>query len=100
MTLGTSLGVEVVRRQIEALEQLVKVSAALSEFVERARAGDFIAAPEADARPQGDLAMVTFIGGVVAIRDNKPALARVLLSQTIKAAPRFEGATLYLSLLR
>ena len=98
--LSASLGVEAVRRQIEALEQLVKVSAALSEFVERAKAGDFIAAPEADSRPQGDLAMVTFVGGVVAIRDNKPALARVLLLQTVKAAPSFEGATSYLSLLK
>lgn len=100
MALSASLGVEAVRRQIEALEQLVIVSATLSEFVERAKAGDFIAAPDADSRPQGDLAMVTFIGGLVAIRDNKPALARVLLSQTVKAAPSFEGAMFYLSLLK
>lgn len=44
--------------------------------------------------------MVTFVGGLAALRDNKPALARVLFQQTLRKAPGFEGALFYLAQLK
>jgi VWFA-related protein len=90
----------VVRRFIEALERRAPVSPSLQSFVENAKAGRYESAPDADSRSPADLAMVTFVGGVSALRDGKPVLARALLTQTLKAAPDFDGAALYLALIR
>lgn len=89
----------VVRGYIEMLERRHQVSASLAGFVAGAKAGAFGPAPEAESRPDGDIAMVTFIGGLAAMRDNKPALARALFQQTLRTAPGFEGATFYLALI-
>jgi len=40
------------------------------------------------------------VGGLAALRDNKPALARVLFQQTLRKAPGFEGALFYLAQLK
>ena len=64
------------------------------------RMDEFVRAPDADARPDGDIAMVTFVGGLAALRDNKPALARALFQQTLRKAPGFEGALFYLAQLK
>lgn len=90
----------VMRRYIELLERRSPVSGSLALFVARAKAGQFIPAPDADTRPDADLAMVTFVGGLAALRDNKPALARALFQQTLRTAPGFEGAEFYLALLK
>lgn len=90
----------VTRRFIETLEGQVPVSPALATFVARAKGGEFVKPPDADARPDGDIAMVTFVGGLAALRDQKPALARVLFQQTLRKAPGFEGALFYLAQLK
>ncbi len=89
----------VMRGYIEMLERRHQVSPSLAGFVAGAKAGAFGPAPEAESRPDGDIAMVTFIGGLAAMRDNKPALARALFQQTLRTAPGFEGATFYLALI-
>lgn len=90
----------VTRAFIETLERQQRISPSLAAFVSQAKAGQFVAAPEANTRPDGDLAMVTFVGGLAAMRDNKPALARALFQQTLRKAPGFEGALFYLSQLK
>ena len=90
----------VTRAFIEMLERQMTTSPALAEFVANAKSGRFLTAPDADSRPDGDLAMVTFVGGLAALRDNKPALARALFQQTLRKAPAFEGALFYLALLK
>ena len=98
--LADPLDPRVTRRFIEALERQVGISPELASFVARAKDGEFVRAPDADARPDGDVAMVTFVGGLAALRDNKPALARVLFQQTLRKAPGFEGALFYLAQLK
>jgi len=90
----------VMRGYIEMLEQRGALSPSLAAFVSQAKSGRFIAAPEADSRPDADLAMVMFVGGLAALRDDKPALAKALLQQTLRKAPDFEGALFYLAQLK
>ena len=90
----------ITRAFIEALEQRLPTSPALAAFVTQAKRGTFAAAPEADTRSDGDLAMVTFVGGLAALRERKPALARALFQQTLRKAPGFEGALFYLEQLK
>ena len=85
---------------IEMLERQLATSPALAAFVAEAKSGRFAPPPEANSRPDGDLAMVTFVGGLAALRDNKPALARALFQQTLRKAPSFEGAIFYLAQLK
>jgi VWFA-related protein len=94
------LGPAVMRRFIAMLEARHQISPSLSAFVAAAKSGALGTAPEAESRPDGDVAMVTFIGGLAALRDNKPALARALFQQTLRTSPGFEGATFYLALIR
>jgi VWFA-related protein len=89
-----------IRGFIEMLERRHATSPALAAFVSQAKAGRFVEPPEAAARPDGDLAMVTFVRGLTALRDGKAALARVLLQQTLRTSPGFEGAVFYLALIR
>ena len=98
--LADPLDPRVTRRFIETLERQAQVSPALAAFVARAKDGEFVQPPDADARPDGDIAMVTFVGGLAALRDSKPALARVLFQQTLRKAPGFEGALFYLAQLK
>ncbi len=98
--LGDPMDPGVTRGFIEMLERQLAPSAALAAFVAEAKSGRFGPAPEADSRPDGDLAMVTFVGGLAALRDNKPALARALFQQTLRKAPAFEGARFYLAQLK
>ena len=95
-----SLDRRITRAFIEALEQRLPTSSSLTDFVTQAKAGGFMPAPEADTRSDGDLAMVTFVSGLAALRDNKPALARALFTQTLRKAPGFEGALFYLEQLK
>ena len=91
---------KMIRSFIEALEQRAPVSPALTAFVSQAREGRFVAPPDAETRPDGDLAMVTFVQGLAALRDNKPAVAKVLFQQTLRKAPGFEGALFYLAQIK
>jgi VWFA-related protein len=97
---GDPLSPSVMRGYIEMLEQRHQISPSLSAFVASAKSGAFGPPPDAESRPDGDVAMVTFIGGLAALRDDKPATARVLLQQTLRRSPGFEGATFYLALIR
>jgi hypothetical protein len=90
----------VTRPLIEALEQRLPTSPLLAAYVAQAKAGEFVTAPEADTRSDADLAMVTFVGGLAALRDDKPALARALFQQTLRKAPGFAGALFYLAQLK
>lgn len=98
--LANPLDPQVTLRFIEALERQSRTSPALAAFVARAKDGEFVQPPDADVRPDGDIAMVTFIGGLAALRDSKPALARVLFQQTLRKAPGFDGALFYLAQLK
>jgi VWFA-related protein len=89
----------VMRGFIEMLERRHQVSPSLTAFVAAAKAGTFGPPPDAASRPDADIAMVTFIGGLGALREKKPALARALFQQTLRTAPGFEGATFYLALI-
>jgi VWFA-related protein len=89
----------VMRGFIEMLERRHQISPSLAAFVAGAKAGSFGRAPDAESRPDGDVAIVTFIGGLAALRDNKPALARALFQQTLRTSPGFEGASYYLALI-
>ncbi len=91
---------DVARLFIDELAQRFPVSAALAAFVDAARMGAYVAAPEAESRTHADLAMVTFVGGLAALREGKLVLARALLSQTQRSAPGFDGPSYYLRLLR
>lgn len=93
------LDLSVIRGFIEMLERRHQVSPSLTAFVATAKSGNFAPPPDAESRPAADVAMVTFIGGLAALRENKPALARALFQQTLRTAPGFEGATFYLALI-
>ncbi len=82
---------ETIRQAIEELQRLAPVSAQLLAFVEQAKAGVLGPPPDADARPAGDVAMVTFVAGLSALREGRMAAARVLFEQTRRSAPGFAG---------
>jgi hypothetical protein len=69
-------------------------------FVDQAKAGVFATPPEAESRSKPDVAMVTFITGLVALRDGKIAVARALFEQTRRSAPGFTGIEPFLLRVR
>jgi hypothetical protein len=85
-----------IRQAIEDLQRHAPVSPALRSFVEQATAGILGVPPDADARPVADVAMVTFVAGLAALRDGRLAAARALFEQTRRSAPGFAGIEPYL----
>lgn len=85
-----------IREALDDLTRVVQVSPSLAAFVARAKSGIFEAPPDADSRPAGDVAVVTFVTGLAALREGRTSAAHALFEQTRRSAPAFTAIEAFL----